>query len=255
MNLDFALVNRALQNIGQAPITEADREADNVAWRTAKDYYLSTMLESLAQVEWTSAKRRRMLFPTQKPHKRNSDFRYTFDAPIDCVKPVELDSQVYYEMESCFIYSNERYVRLLYITNGKRLIDQTSLSAGNAFRRRNQDYFTGGNAGRIFRYESGDNIVTGGNAERPDPIPPKEAEEDFPEYEELRLEPLFYLYWEKMLSSKYAMRITDKPDLHLAFFNEAQLAGQAAADTSVAQAAARKKAPQTWTEELGLSSC
>ena len=166
MNLDFALVNRALQNIGLDSLTHADKEDENAAWRTARDFYLATFLEAVAQVEWTSAKRRRELVPAQMPRKKNADFAYVYDLPLDCAKTIELDGHAYFEVESVFLFTDAAPARLLYVSNGKRLIDQGALAGGGARRQPTSDYFSGGNARRDSRYEWGDNIVTGGNAGR-----------------------------------------------------------------------------------------
>jgi hypothetical protein len=94
-----------------------------------------------------------------------------------------------------------------------------------------------------------DNILSGGNARRKEPAPPSE---DFPDYREPSLEAGFYLYWECLLSAKYALRLTGKPDLAFTFFNKAQAIGRAAEAASIANSAARVKAPPSWQEELGL---
>jgi hypothetical protein len=277
MNLDFALINRALLNIGLIPITEADKKAGNEAWRTAKEYYLTTMLEALSQVEWTGAKRRRELCPAQMPLKKNADFALVYDLPIDCAKSIEIDDQEYFEAEARLLYTDtascrmcgrcrpeqrgrrirpshrrsrcKAPVRLLYVSNGRRLSDQTVMSAGNARRKLTDDYVTGGDADRIRRHEWGDNILFGGNARRKKPSPPVE---DFPDYREMGLEPNFYLYWENLLSAKYALRLTDKPDLSALCFNKAQAIGRAAEVASIANSAAKMKAPPSWQEEMGL---
>jgi len=274
MNLNFALVNRALLNIGKAPITEADKKAGNEAWRTAKEYFLSTMLEALSQAEWTGAKRRRELCPAQMPRKRNADFAFAYDLPIDCAKPIELDAQEYFEVEANLLYVNaapcrhcgrcQRYnrprrsscrhrckarARLLYVSNGKRLADQAVVQGGNARRVLTDGYVTGGDADRIRRHEWHDNLLSGGNARRKAPAP---SSEDFLDYREMNLEPNFYLYCENLLSAKFALRLTERPDLAAAFFNKAQAIGRAAEVTSIAGSAARIKAPPSWQEELGL---
>jgi len=261
MNLDFALVNRALLNIGMAQLVPDDRKENNEAWRTAKGYFLDTMLEALEQVEWTGAKRRRELCPAQMPFKGNSDFAYAYSLPIECAKPIELDGQAYFEVEGRLLYTDGTPARLLYVSNGRRLIDQVFVSAGGSRRPLVPSYYTGGNADRARRHEWGDNIITGGNAlsERISGedgsltvAPPREADEDFPDYRELRLEPNFYLYWENLLSSKYALRLTDKPDLTMVYFNKAIAIGRAAEVVSIQHSAAKRKAADTWQEELGL---
>jgi len=254
MNLDFALANRALRNLGMAPLDpENGRRVNSEEWRTARDYYLATMLEALARAEWTGAKRRRELTPAKMPHKKNRDFAFAYDLPIDCAKPVELDGQGYYEVEAQLLYTDENPARLLYITNGKRLIDQPVISGGGASRRPTPDYITGGDARRGRRLEWGDNIVSGGGANRPNVIPPPpEAAEDFPEYRELSLEPNFYLYWECLLTYKYALRLTGQPQLADSYMAKAMAIGRDAELVSISGSAARVKAPDTWQEELGL---
>jgi hypothetical protein len=253
MNLDFALVNRALQNLGLSPISEADRAAGNADWLTAREYFLQTMLEALAQVEWTSAKRRRDLLPAQLPFKRNHDFSFAYVLPLDCAKPIELDGQEYFEVEANLLYTTAAPARLLYISNGRRFIDQTSLAAGAARRPPPPAFVSGGDARRACRYEGGDNIVIAGTASRPAPPPPPEESEDFPDYRNLDLEPNFYLYWENLLSAKYALRLTDKPDLSVLYFNKAQSIGRAAQTISIQHSAARRTANPTWQEKLGLA--
>jgi hypothetical protein len=206
------------------------------------------MLEALAQVEWTGAKRRRELCPAQTPIKKNADFAAAFDLPIDCAKVIEIDDQEYFEVEPRLLYTGaascrtcggcppqrhdahrrgrfrrpfqrcKRRVRLLYVSNGRRFAGQT--------------------------------VITGGSVRRKEPSSPVE---DFPDYLELNLEPNFYLYRENLLSARYALRLTDKPDLSVLYFNKAQAAGGAAEVTSIAHSAARVKAPDSRQEELGLS--
>lgn len=249
MNMDFALVNRALLNIGMAPLTSADKQAGNEAWRTARDYFLETMLESLAQVEWTGAKRRRELSPARMPLRKHADFAYAYDLPIDCAKPIELDGQEFFKVEGALLYTDTTPARLLYVSNGRHLANQKEITGGNARRKRTSEYISGGDATRSRRYEWGDNVISGGNAKRKVPVPPAD---DYPDYREQRLEPNFYLYWENLLSSKYALRLTDKPDISMVYFQKAQAIGRAAEVVSLAGSAARKKAAETWQEELGL---
>ncbi len=106
MNLDFALVNRALLNIAMAPVTEADKMAGNEAWNTAKEYYFNTFLEAIAQADWTGARRRRELCPAQMPYKKNDSFAHAYALPIDCARAIELDGQEYFETVANLLYTN-----------------------------------------------------------------------------------------------------------------------------------------------------
>jgi len=261
MNIDFALVNRALMNINMEKLlSENDRNEDSKEWQTAFAYYLNTMLETLAQVEWTGAKRRRELTPAQMPVKRHAEFAHVFCLPLDCAKTVELDGHEVFSVEAGLLYTDASPARLLYVSNGKRFIDQTVISGGNASRKPAPHYITGGNADRARRIEWGDNVVSGGNADTPrtgsgnsvSVPPPTEASEDYPEYRDLELEPNFYLYWEYLLSARYANRLTDQPGLADAWFAKALAIGRAAEAVSLAGSSGRRKAPDTWQEQLGL---
>jgi hypothetical protein len=253
MNVDIALVNRALQAIGQAPISEADRTANNSTWLTAKDYYLDTMLESLEEVEWTSAKRRRELIPAGMPIQDNAEFSFAYNIPIDCAKPIELDDNEPYRIEADILYTDAKPARLLYVSNGKRFVTPTGMDGGGAQRGLSAVCISGGTFGRGRRFETGDVLINGGDVHRTPPAPPPEASEDFPEYNELHLEANFYLYWVNLLASKYAIKLTDKPDLSTTFFQKASAIGAAAKEDTIVRSAPRKKAKQTWAEELGLS--
>ena len=262
--MDMALVNRALLNIGAEPLTLDDKEAQNEAWLTAKHFYLSSMLEALAQAEWTGAKRRRELAPVRMPYKANADFRYAYVLPVDCARPVELDGQEYFETEGLLLFTGASPARLLYVSNGKYFGGRSTeletvvlngepvraVSGGSGKREPCAGYISGGDGKRDRRAEAGDGVLSGGNGKRN--FAEEEPAEDFPDYRRLELEPGFYLYWEYLLSSKYALRLTDKPDLSVVYFNKAAAAGKAAETASVSRSAARIKAPPTWQEELGL---
>ena len=253
MNLDSALVNRALANIGMDPLGEGERRGNTEPWQTTKSYYLQTMLEALAQVEWTSAKRRRELAPARMRRSR-PDFARAYALPADCAKAIELDGKEYFEIEADTLYTDAVPAVLLYVGNGRRVVITPPVSGGNARRKPTPDYCSAGDAGRNRRLEWGDKMITGGNAGRSNAVPrPPELDEDFPDYRELRMEPNFYLYWEWLLSSKYALRLTDQPNLSAAYFNKAAAIGRAAETVSYEQAAGRRIAAPTWQEELGLA--
>jgi len=263
MDCDLALVNRALMNINMEPLPEKDyRNGGSKEWQTAKAFYLNTMLEALSQVEWTGAKRRRELTPAQTRAKRHAEFSRAYYLPVDCAKTIELDGHELFAVEAGRLYTSVSPARLLYVSNGKRFINQAVISGGNASRRPTLECITGGDAGRARRYEWGDNIVSGGDAGTPRVMgadgsitvpPPPEADEDYPEYRKLEgLEPNFYLYWEYLLSAKYAQRLTGQPGLADACLAKAIAFGRAAEAASLAGSSGRRKAPGTWQEQLGL---
>jgi hypothetical protein len=247
MNVNLALVNRALLNIGESPLTAAGKDSGNTSWLAVKAYYINTFLEALAEVQWTSAKRRRTLTPTGRPRVKNAAYRHVFDLPYDCAKPLELRDGAYFTVESELLYTDAGRADLLYITNGKRPEDLAVVCGGNSARTAGAAYFTGGDARRNKRLESGDGLLYGGKAERSPPVP---SEEDFPGYREWNFEPQFLLYIENSLTAKLAARVSDRPELALTYAQKAAAVGVAAASSSIAQAAAKRKPAALWTEGL-----
>ena len=263
MNLDFKLLNRALMNINVEPIGIEDREARTKVWETVKSFYLQTMLEALTEVEWTSAKRRRELAPMRMPCKKNPDFAHVYLLPVDCAKPIELDERVYYKVEGKLLFTDARHARLLYVSNGRKFYVPGGYLTGGHSKRKTSvndvctDYVTGGDSRRDIRFEWGDAFISGGDYERnslflPPPDWPEDADEDFPEYDILDFEPNFLLYWEYMLSSRYAARLTDQVQLADLWFAKAAMIGKRAQVVSLQQGAGKKTAPDTWQEALGI---
>jgi hypothetical protein len=256
MNLNFELVNNALGNLEKPFLTKKDKEDNGEAWRTAKQYYLQTLLEALAQVEWTSALRRRELAPAQGPANRNRDFRHAYVVPLDCARHVELEGRAYYKVEGGLLYTDASPARLLYVGNGRRpYVPDGEASGGGARRGAANAYLAGGDANSGRRAEEDDQVIYGYARRGPDGStvgPSPEAAEDFPDYRELSLEPNFYLYWEYLLTARYAMRLTDRPGLADAWLAKAQAIGGMAESVSRGQAAGRRVAPLTWQEQLGI---
>jgi hypothetical protein len=254
MNMDVNLVNRVLWAIGSDALKAGDIKQNSELMQIMRGYYLESFLEGLAQVEWSSAQRRRDLVPVQMPIHCNRSFSHAFELPLDCVTPISLDNNDQWRVEGNVLYTDSGIARLLYITNGRRFIDHASFSAGGADRRPvgEYKYITGGTPRRGYQYESGDNIITGGTPFRAEPSKPPEAEEDYPEYDELHLEPLFYVYVEKLLASKIAIRVLDKPTLYRAFLQEADLVRIRAIEGTSRRRASPKKAKALWVDELGL---
>lgn len=117
MNIDYPLASRAVQRTGGARLETGDTTS-----RTAllvRDYYLSTVLEALAEVPWTSAKRRAQL--SQDIISPNfTEYACKYSLPIDCTRPLELlNENPYYIIEGRFLYTDAHSAIILYITNGR----------------------------------------------------------------------------------------------------------------------------------------
>lgn len=118
MNIDRALVNRALLKAGQTTLTDEDINNNSEAWKTVKEFYLSTMLETLARTQWTSAKRRTQLHKNEEAENL-SIYEIMYDLPVDCARAVKLNSESRFIVEGQYLYTNDSDAVLMYITNGR----------------------------------------------------------------------------------------------------------------------------------------
>jgi hypothetical protein len=252
MNMDRGLVNRALLDAGQSPLTDQDIQDKNSTWVLAKEFYIATWVESLSEINWTGGRKRTKLALTGMPHLK-PDTRFLYDLPLDCARPVELQNNAAYRIEGRFLYTEQEKAELLYITNGKQLRPVASISAGGPGDFMEAEYISAGRPS-----DTSDFIIRAG---RPvdiiDEFPPDpEPAEDFPDYrlpDNGPFEPAFWLYLEKTLAAKFAMKLSEQPQLHLQLLQEAILIAQNAANTSLGSSASRKNAQKWWAEELGLS--
>lgn len=125
MQINRDLVNRALLKAGQTTLTEDDITNNSEAWKTVKEFYLSTMLETLSRTPWTSAKRRVRL--TKLEDTENfSPYENMFRLPADCARALKLNNGRQFIVEGDYLYSDEGQPVLLYITNGKQEPEDTT---------------------------------------------------------------------------------------------------------------------------------
>jgi hypothetical protein len=275
MNMNLSLANQALYLIGQAPLTQEDREQDTSLWKKVKLFYLKTMLEGLNLKAWTSPQRRRILTPTRRMLKPNIDYKYTFDLPIDFAKPLRASgsgeregsswdyNQADYRIEGLVLQCRYDTVNLLYVSNGKRVVDFNEVPTATGFNEAFENYINGGDAKTMHRLMPGDNGIHGPDAkwfkahtqgQKIVPPPGKYADEDYPEYEEVPFEPLFYQYWKNILAAELSIPISDKPELYNQFYSIAQRAVEEAEAATKDMAAASRKPAPTWQEKLGLTA-
>lgn len=121
MNIDRELVNRALAKAGQEALKETDIQNNVLAWRTAKEFYLTTILETLSQTEWTGAKKREKL-RISTGTENLSDSPYMYELPKDCAKPIALQNDEPFVVEGQFLYAAVADAVLLYVGN-ERIAD------------------------------------------------------------------------------------------------------------------------------------
>lgn len=116
MNINIDIVARALNKAGEEPLTKEELETKKgTRWRLIEDTYLATILEELAAVSWTSQKRRARLEAAEEENLTSYMFMYVL--PIDCAKPVGLNSEKVYLVEDGFLYTDDAEPILIYITN------------------------------------------------------------------------------------------------------------------------------------------
>jgi hypothetical protein len=250
MNIDRNLVNRALLVAGRMPFSEWE-EAGSANNTMVKEFYLSTFLEALSEISWTGGRKRKFLMKTGVPHIRNAGFRFIYDLPLDCARPVELREREYFVTEDRFLYTDQEQADLLYITNGRIQPAVPLVSGGRPGDVLEGEYFSGGRPG-----DMADEDVTlygGRPADIPEAAPPEAGPgEDYPEYRMPRYESKFYQYVENMLAAKFALKLSENPALHGQLLQQAYMIKQEAVNASLSVSAGPIKPAKWWAEELGI---
>jgi hypothetical protein len=275
MNIDLDLVNRALLDVGQSPLTDQDAIDKNTNYRLCREYYLNAFLEALSEVEWTGGRKRVRLVRTGRPVLKDYRYAFAYDMPFDCAKPVELQDNEFFIVEDRIIYTDVPNAELLYVSDGKILRTVRVVSAGRPGDIPKMEYLSAGPPGTrplvTFRagrpkdflwfgpqeypgapYPDG-HVPPGWNKAAGIPVPLPEdpdSAEDYPDYLALGYEPKFYEYIERGLAAKLSMKLSDQPALHVQMLQEALLIKQEAVRASRSRAAAKIKPVKWWTEEL-----
>jgi len=298
MNMNIDIINRARYAAGMLKETEGkgpaflavdDRNSASpdvkALYETCKTFYLTTYLEALSEVPWTAGRKRKRLLKTLLPHG-DAGYRFTYDLPYDCARPIELSGKEYFVIEGNFLCTDLERAELQYITNGKILPDSIQFEPANV-----SDFphnvtplspgspdewdippdvtFSGSiseipwHGPRDYIDDDGSHIVEPAYMPEdwnPDdenmvvPFPEAIAsDDDYPEYCPPRQEPKFYEYLEKMLAAKFAVKNTEQPRLHEKLLQEALMIKQDAVASTKGTAAAKKQPSQWWSEQLGLS--
>jgi len=249
MNMNIEIVNRALYATGQNTLSDKDIFSKNAGYNLCKAHYITTFLEALSEVEWVGGRKRDKLVRTGRPVARDRKYRFAYDIPFDCARPVELQNNEYFIVEDRLILTNAHRAELLYVSNGKKLRPIALASAGKPGELPEHEYFTAGQPWT----EPDVTLYPGTPADIDDELPQDpEPEEDYPDYIALDYEPKFFEYIEKRLAAKFAMKLSDNPQLHAQMLQEAMFIKQEAVITSRAGRAAKVKEKPWWEQELGL---
>jgi hypothetical protein len=247
--MDRGIVDRALAYVGEWKLTDQDIADKNTNYESCKTFYLQTFLEALSEVPWTGGRKRAKLCPTGLPHLP-SPYAFFYDLPYDCAKPLELQEGAYFVVEGRFLLTDREEAELLYVSNGRILRpDVTIVSAGLPGDVHELEYITAGSPGT-----KSDFVLRAG---RPAdiliqaPVTP-DPTEDYPDYVRLEYEPKFYQYVELTLASKFAVKQSANPQIHVMLLQEAMVIKQEAINASGGNRAARQKPPGFWSEEYGF---
>ena len=285
MNMNKDMVNRALFAAGQEMLTAKDKDEKTPKYDMCRSCYFQTFLEALSEVPWTGGKRRKRLLKTRLPH-REANYRFVYDLPYDCARPIELLEKEMFIVEGGFLFTDVEKAELLYVTNGRVLPGIAALQAPDIFNGEVPDFvFSSGfvdecdiqpdvtfysgtpwdipwHGPRDYVDEHGNHIVEEANTiiDTPEgwdwnyeqvslPADPVSTD-DYPEYRPPVYEPKFYEYVEKMMAAKFAL--AENPRAHTALLQEAMLIKNDAYNTTKSIAAAKQQPSVLWADRLGL---
>jgi hypothetical protein len=185
---------------------------------------------------------------TGVPHL-STGYRFVYDMPFDCARPIELQNNEYFVVEDRFICTDSDHAELLYVSNGKILRPVSVVSCGGAGDPHDMEYLSAGGSRDLHDLT----VNAGGAGDIKDSLPGDPApDDDYPDYRPPVYEPKFYEYAEKTLAAKFAMKLSAQPKLHLQLLQEAMLIREEAVTVSMSSSAARQKPQRWWKEELGL---
>ena len=206
MRIDRALANRALSAVGQPELQEGDKVSKS--YLLIKKFYLSSMLEALEIIPWTSGIKRESL--KKLDIENNTDYGGAYSLPIDCGKIVGLKDKSYYIVEGQVLYTDGSKPVLIFVTNGKI---------------------------------SKEKVKDKKDAAQSAGIP---FDEEYPEYEPPEYEALFYQYLELKIASKLALELSGKPQLHQMLLQEMAIIEQAAYRNTKSLSAGKLKGNDWW---------
>lgn len=247
MNINRDIANRALEKAGEEPLNESDIENNSVRWRTIKNNYMTTLLETLANTAWTSQKKRAKLELIDGDELENlTEYLYAYRLPADCAKPEELTSEGDYIVEGRIIYTDTPSAVLLYVKNGFR-------GKPNMLKADPQPTEEDFDEKLFFVLDDNGEYVKAEKFNLMDEYYMEDWSEDFPLYDELDLDPLLAEYLETRLAAKLALKITGKSDLYQLLYSESQLMENRAIKVTVSHSRNKDRGHPYWGEILGMS--
>lgn len=244
MNIDFEIVARALDKAGQEPLTDEEKETkDSTRWRIIKDFYHAVILEALSNTAWTSQKKRARLNLSEEENL--TTYRFMYELPIDCAKPVALLGDRNYLVEDGNLYTDIDNAVLVYISNGFTGKYKYAFAAVQPTQETfaEKTYYINDVSTesyvRATEFEEGTEYY-------------EQVEEDYPFYNDYKFDPSLSAYIETKLAANIVLKITGNPGLYQLLYNEAVIMENRAIKASVAQGHNKDQGDRWWGDILGM---
>ena len=245
MNIDHGIVARAFNKAGQEPLTDKEwEEKSSTRYRVVYDFYLETILETLAQTDWTSQKKRVRL--TEAEEENLSTYRFMYLLPIDCAKTVELNNEERYIVEDSYLYTDQENAVLTYISD----LFRNDFKYDKAEPEPDESTDFNENAYYIYDEESKHYIRAYEFIEDTDFF--VRVEEDYNFHRDFSPDPLLSEYIETRLAAKIALKLSGDQKLYQLLYGESQIMENKAVKASAAQGQNRDTGNRYWSEILGL---
>lgn len=243
MNIDRDLVNRALAKAGQERLTDEDIENDSAVWRLAREFYLTTILETLANTEWTSQVKRAVLIaPDEGTEEAENltEWAHKYRLPEDCAKPVEIFGRDEFHVEGNWLYTDKEAAVLVYVGNGRRSPYERAAPTDGEFAE-GVFFLLDAETGEYSRAEDYDP-----DAEYWIVIP-----DDYPEYGDYTFDPLLSEYLETRLAAKMVLKITGNSGLYQLLYNDSVMMEDRAVKASMAHSHSKETGHDWWLDVIG----
>lgn len=246
MWINEQIANHALLKCGQEPLNENDRQTNSAKYRYIQEFYLPTILETLSKTEWTSRIKRTALVRIDDGENLSS-YQFRYVRPIDCAKPVSLESEKEYLIEGEIIYTDDENPILRYVSNGYVGKDRFELAnpqpTEETWTASGLPYYTYDEETDTYEYypdwEDGHIWYV--------PI-----SDDYWGYDDIELDPQLSEYIETRLAAKLALKMTGDLTMYNLLYSESVIKEKAAAESSIAQAHNKDKGNRYWSDILGL---
>ena len=241
-------VDIALGLSGNMPLSDDDKRFNNLIYVFCKQLYLPALFNSLAEIDWRSARKEGILKLSERWTVRNPG-KYYYEMPADCVRPLMVDdNEVEFVNQEDFIVTPAPAHKLFYVFHKRRLGGLTLVQAAN---RQDRD--------RAIILKRPDNPVDAGDpaalyTRSEEAI--EETDEDFPEWEYTDYEPDFWTYFSYRLAAGLIPKL--RADDAAASKTQALLAiaaqkGEEAIQRSRASSTNPHGQYKSWAEASGLT--